>query len=186
MNQSGLFKKIIGALSLTSIVLFGAIYFVYNQIKTKNEKILNIEQDLLSKNTKHDYLISLQKLVESIDPEIKKVESSFIPKGGDVAFIEELELLARNSNLNVEIESLNLTSDPKNDSSPLATLKVKAKASGLWSDIYKFIYEMESLKYKIKINKFSIFNKQELTSIRDIKQNNEWQINFEISVLEYK
>ena len=186
MNQSGLFKKIIGALSLTSIILFGAIYFVYNQIKTKNENILNIEQDLSSKNTKHDYLISLQKLVESIDPEIKKVESSIVPKAGDVAFIEELELLARNSNLIIEIESLNLTSDPKNDSSPLATLKVKVKATGLWSDVYKFTYEMESLKYKIKINKFTLANKEELTSVRTTSQNKEWQANFEISVLEYK
>ena len=52
--------------------------------------------------------------------------------------------------------------------------------------MYKFTYEMESLKYKIKINKFTLANKEELTSVRTTSQNKEWQANFEISVLEYK
>ncbi len=186
MEQSGLFKKIIVILSLGSLLLFGVIYYVYSDIKTKNETILTVEQDLSSKNEKHEYLMSLQNVVESIDPEVQKIENSIVPKAGDVAFIEELEALGRSSGLVVEIDSLNLASDPKISSSTFTMLKVKVRASGAWSDVYEFASIMESLKYKIKVNKFTLSNKEELTAIRSQTTNKDWQGIFEISVLEYK
>ncbi len=173
-------------LSVASLTLFGAIYYVYSDIKSKNETILTVEQDLSSKNQKHDYLMSLQNLVESIDPEVQKVESMIIPKSGDVAFIEEIENLGRSSGLLVEIDSLNLTTDPKVSSSTLSVLKVKVRATGAWVDVYKFASQIESLKYRIKINKFTLSSKEELTAIRSQSSNKEWQGIFEISVLEYK
>lgn len=186
MEQSGLFKKIIAILSLATLILFGTIYYVYSDIKSKNETILTVEQDLSSKNEKHEYLMSLQNLVESIDPQVKKIESSIIPKSGDVAFIEELESLGRSEGLLVEIDSLNLAGDPKISSSTLSMLKVKFRATGAWAEVYKFVSIIESLKYRIKINKFTLSSKEELTATKNPNGNKEWQGIFEVSVLEYK
>lgn len=186
MEQTSLFKKILGILSLISIVLFVAIYYVYRDIRIKNETILTVEQDLSSNNTRHEYLTSLQKLFESIEPKINKVENTIIPSGGEVVFIEDLEALARGLNIDITIDSLNLASDPKVSSSTLSVLKVRAKYSGLWSDMYRFISELESIKHKIKINRITLSNQEELTATRSPNTHKKWQGVFEISVLEYK
>lgn len=186
MEQSGLFKKVIAFLSLATLFLFGAIYYVYSDIRSKNETILTVEQDLSSKNQKHEYLMSLQNLVDSIDPQVTKIESSIIPKSGDVAFIEELESLGRGEGLLVEIDSLNLVGDPKISSSTLAVLKVKFRATGDWAEVYKFASMIESLKYKIKINKFTLSSREELMATKNPDGSKDWQGVFEISVLEYK
>jgi organic radical activating enzyme len=186
MEQSGLFKKILVILSLVSLLLFVAIYYVYRDIRIKNETILTVEQDLFSKNTRHEYLTSLQKLFESIEPKINKVESTIVPSGGEVAFIEDLEALARGLNIDITIDSLNLATDPKIASSTLSTLRVRAKYSGAWSNMYRFISEIESLKNKIKINRITLSNQEELTATRSANTHKNWQGVFEISVLEYK
>lgn len=188
MNQSKLYKKIIVGLSIGASLLFSVIYFVYSDIREKNGKISLIEQELLSQNNKYDHSISMQKLVKSIEPDIRKINSSIIPKSGDVDFIEELESVAKGHNLSIKIDSLSLVSDTKIASSSVNTLKIKANAEGTWSNVYIFLSELESLPYKIKINRFTIVNSDDLAldGTRVVNQGNKWQVTFEISVLEYK
>lgn len=188
MNQGRPFKKIIVVLSMFSVLLFVAMYFVYAEIRSKNEKVSTVEQDLSQKNTRYDYLLSMQKLVKDSEADIKKIDDSVVAKSGDVAFIEQIESLAKNHNLNISIESLNLTSDPKLENTSIATFKIKASVDGLWSDIYMFTSEIESLPIKVKINKFSLKNKDEIPSDRTkaVGLGKSWRSSFEISVLEYK
>lgn len=188
MNQASFLKKVIAFLSLVSLALFGAIYFVYQEIKIKNEKVSSVEQDLSQKSTRYDYLLSTKKLIENIELDIKKIDNSVVGKSGDVAFIEDLELLAKSNGLKIEIESLNLENDSKNASSTITTLKVKAKTEGDWVGMYSFVSEIESLPIKIKINRFALITEGELTSsqAKPVDQNKNWQGSFEISVLKYK
>lgn len=188
MKQSGSFKKIIAILSLVSLSLFVAMYFVYVEIRAKNQKVSTVEQDLSQKNTRYEYLVSMQKLVKDIEGDIKKIDDSVVPKSGDVAFIENIESLARKNNLKIVIESLNLVSDPKAESSPVATLNIKANIEGLWSDMYLFVSEIESLPVKVKVSKISLKNKDEIPADKTKMAGlgKEWRGSFEISVLEYK
>ena len=189
MDQSKLLKKLIGILIVVLLMLFAAIYFVYGDIKSKNEKILQVEHSVNLKSTQYDYLISMQKFIENTKPEIEKINSSIVSSNGDVDFIENLEARARSHNLKIEIESLTLvSSDTKNSSSSISTLKIKAKADGLWSNVYTFISEIESLPYKIKINKFSLSSNANLINSLEntTDESKNWRANFEISVLKYK
>lgn len=187
MNQTKSFKKIIILLVLICISLFMVMYFVYVEIRSKNLNVSKVEQDLSQKNTRYDYLLSMQKLVKESEVDIKKIDNSIVPKSGDVAFIEKIESLAKNHDLSISIESLNLTSDIKNDSS-IATLRIKATVEGLWLNMYLFASELESLPIKIRINKFLLKNKDELptdkTKLGSLGK--VWRGSFEISVLEYK
>ncbi len=188
MSQSQPFKKIIILLSAVSLSLFIAMYFVYVEIRSKNEKVSSVEQDLSQKNTRYDYLVSMQKLVKDIEVDIKKIDESIVPKSGDVGFIEKIESLAKKNNLNIQIESLNLTSDPKAENSTVSTLKIKASVDGSWLNMYMFVSEIESLPIKIKVNRFSLKNKDEIPADRTKMAGlgKEWRGSFEISVLEYK
>ncbi len=186
MDQSRLFIKIIGVLALSSLSLFGVIYFVYIEIKEKNEKILTVDQDISTQNSKRDYLVLAQKLIEDIEPDIAKINNSIVNSNGDVAFIENLESIARSYNLSIQIESLTIENDPKNESNPVSTLKIKAKIDGSWANAYVFLSELESLPFKLKINKFNFISSGEVLSVDKTSSNIGWQALFEISVLKYK
>lgn len=188
MKQSKFYKEIIVGLTLTSLALFGLMFFVYAEIRSKNEKVSMIEQNLSQKNTRYDYLVSMQDLLKQSEENIKKIDSSIVQKTGDVSFIESLEKKARDYNLEVEIESLNLVHDSKNPNSTVATLNIKANVQGLWSNVYLFLSDIESMQYKIKINKFSLKNKDEIPVDRTktLGLGKNWQGSFELSVLEYK
>lgn len=187
MNQSKPYKKIIVALSIASLLLFAGMYFVYAEIRSKNQKVAEVERDLSQKNTRYDYLLSMQKLVKDSEVDIKKIDDSVIAKSGDVAFIEKIESLAKSYSLTIDIESLNIVVDPKSDSN-IATFKIKASVDGAWSNIYLFSSELESLPIKVKVNKFLLKNKDEIpadkTKIGNLGKN--WKGSLEISVLEYK
>lgn len=187
MGKSKLYKIIVG-LSIVGIVLLGMLYFVYSEIKSKNQKISIIEQELLSKKNKYDHLVSMQKLVKDIEPDVKKIEESIIPKSGDVDFIESIEALARSNDLSIQIETLNLVSDPKVASSTVSTLKIKAKTDGTWLNTYVFLSEIESSQIKLKINKLALTSSEDLVLSGTTlgTQGKKWQANFEISLLEYK
>ncbi len=187
MNQSRLFKIIV-FLSLSSLFLFGVMYFAYSDIRSKNERISTIEQELLFQNNQYDYLLSMRKLVENLEPKISKIDNSIISKNGDVNFIENLEKLARDHNLKIEIDSLTLASDPKEASSPVTTLKIRAKVEGSWKDSYLFISEIESISFKIKINKLSLVGTEQTLSSsgKPSALNNKWQTTLDINVLKYK
>jgi hypothetical protein len=188
MSQARSFKKIIALLTILSLVLFAAMYFVYMEIKSKNEKVSSVEQDLTQKNTRYDYLLSMQKLIKDSEVDIKKIDDSIVAKSADVAFIEKIESLAQSHDLDIQIESLNLSSDPKAENTSVSNFRIKANIEGLWGNIYLFISEMESLPIKVKINKFSLKNKDEIptdkTKLAGLGKN--WRGSFEISVLEYK
>jgi len=187
MNQSKLFK-IIGVLSATSVLLFVAIYFAYSDIRSKNERVFTMEQELLFQNSQYEYLLSMQKVVDGLGPEIYKIDNSIVPKNGDVDFIEDLEKLAKDRNLKIEIESLTLTADPKETSGQVTNLKVRAKVEGPWKDSYLFVSEMEAFPFKVKINKLSIIGTEEVVSGAGKSSilNSKWQTTFEINVLKYK
>jgi len=186
MDQSKLFIKIILLLIICTLSLFGVIYFVYFEIKEKNEKIMNVEQDISTQNSKHDYLVSAQKLIEDIEPDIAKIGDSIVSSNGDVAFIENLEFIARSYDLSIQIDSLTIEDDLKNESNPISTLKIKAKINGSWTNTYVFLSELESLPFKLKINKFNLISSGEVSNVDKTSSNIDWQALVEISVLKYK
>jgi hypothetical protein len=134
-------------------------------------------------------LISEQKKINDIDLEINLINNSIIPKEGEIEFIENLELIARENGLSMEINSLVFDDNLNLASSSTEILKIKAKTKGSWSGNYEFLARLESLPVKIKINKFGLTNTSSdiISGVsKNSLLNNIWQSTFEIDVLKYK
>lgn len=152
----------------------------------KNENVSSLEHDLTLKGSRQDYLISTQKLIDDLSVDLQSVDSSIIAVDADVSFIEDLELLAEDNGLEIDIESLVVEDSPTLAAANVATLKAKIKTSGKWSGTYSFLTELESLPFKVKVNKFSMTNISKDSGL-DVKKNGQqWQGGFEIVVLKYK
>ena len=128
-------------------------YFLFKDIRLRNEHISKLSQEVSSLSSKQDYLVSTQKMIGSINQDIIRIDNSIITKDGDVAFIENLELIAKSNGLTLNIDSLVFEDDTKLTGAGLTTLKIKAKTTGNWSNTYRFLSQIESLPFKIKVNR---------------------------------
>lgn len=175
------FKKTLSVLSLLALVIAVSYYFIYQDIRSKNERISKLQYDLSTQSTKQDYLISTEKAIQSLEVDLDKAQSSIVSKEAEIEFIEKIETLARSNGLAIEIESLVL----KNQDLPspdLTVLNVKAKTRGTWAGTYLFLAQLESLPYKLKIGRSSMIR----VGAGSQGSGATWDSNVEIGVLKYK
>lgn len=186
MNNVSNYKKIAILLTLCVLGLFAVSYLVYKELLIKNESNANLLQRILTESSREVYATSIQKQLEKLDPDIKKVESSIVPASDVVSFIEELENTARNNGLEIKNDSISEEADSKLSSTTVVFLKIKSITTGTWAGTYKFLSELESLPHKVRISSFSITNStfQSDASLPVTKKN--WDATFEIKVLKFK
>ncbi|MFA5888901.1 MAG: hypothetical protein WCW47_02675 [Candidatus Paceibacterota bacterium] len=189
MYSNKLLKIILAILSLLVVVVFLICYFVYEDIRHKNENYHTLLYNLSFRNDKQNYLTYAQKTIGSLSLDINRMDDSIISKKGEVEFIENLESVARGSGLSIEINSLILNNNSNLASSSIDILKIKAKTKGSWSASYTFLTRLELLPFKLRVNKFGLVSiDKEVTSteIRMAVSSGIWQSEFEIDVLKYK
>ena len=179
-------------LVITSLFVAGFCllsYIVFFDIKHKNERVSLLEHEMSFQSKKRDYMISMERMVQNADSDITLINNSIIPSDGDVRFIESLETMAHDNGLDITIDSLTFEDSRLLASSSVTALKVKAKTKGHWLGAYTFLSQIESLPFKVKIDKFALINAKDETDISANKTGapkSAWQSTFEIRVLKYK
>ncbi|KND46713.1 MAG: hypothetical protein AB201_02635 [Parcubacteria bacterium C7867-006] len=186
MSNSNSFKKIIALLSVIVLVLLCAQYFLYVEISTKNKKISEMVNSLDLQENRQDYLISMQNMLNSMSSNVEAINSSVVSSDADVQFIEYLESLAKENRVNLKIDNLSFEDSAILKDSNVTNFKIKANTSGPWSGTYAFISKLESMQYKVKINKFSAVSQTTDLGDQVTKSTGEWKSNFEMVVLKYK
>ncbi len=178
--------KTIVILFVFVVLLFSAHYFLFREIRSKNEKVSMLEHDISLQDKRQDYLISTQHLIQDLSSDLADVDNSIITSGQDVGFIENLESAAKSNGLNLTIDSLVVKEDQSFAAANVSELVIKANTSGPWSGTYSFITELESLPFKVRINKLSLTSSPGEVGADGKTSGRSWQSNFEIVVLKYK
>ncbi len=187
MNNKFL-KIILIGLGFLVFIVFISYYFLYQDLKSKNLHIFSLSSDLAFQVNREDYLISAQRTIKSMTADIDKIKNSIVAKDGDVNFIESLESLARQNGLSSTIDSLVISNDTALASSSVTFLKIKARTVGSWYGSYRFVSELESMPFKIEVDKLDISSPSfgEESGVKKSDVASGWQVDFEISVLKYK
>lgn len=184
--KNSFYIKIIATLSVIVAVFFAAQYFFYKEIKNKNEKISEQKQEIEFQDRSKSYLVSVQKMLESISSDIEDINRSIVPQGGEVAFIENIESLAKENGLEVNISSLVLNDNPALNPANVTEFRLSIRTSGSWSGTYTFLREIESLPVKIKIERFKLSSSLQEDALNSKKQVSVWGGDFSLVVLKYK
>jgi len=179
-------KKILVSLSFLIVVIFGSYYFIYTDIKSRNENTSTLSQEISLQSSKKDYLKSTQKMIESIQTDIDGINNSIVGKEDDIAFIESLEAIARSNGLTIDIDSLLFEEDPKLSPAGLTNFIVKAKITGSWSGTYLFLSQLESLPIRAKITRYDFVTSVGPETVETKTTSKVWRSAFEITVLKYK
>lgn len=180
MKEKESSKKILVLLFIIIVGLFVSFYFVYTNIKAKNEHIGKLNQEATYQLKRNQYLLALQKTLQNADSDIARINNSIIPSGGDIKFIEDLESTARGDGLSININSLVFEEPPSFASSNITLFKVRAETSGSWFSTYKFLAQVESMPLKVKVNSLG------LSATESSKGGSVWHNVFEINILKYK
>ena len=175
------FKTVSIILGLVVLGLFILHYLSILQLKNKNENITSLLNEITSQDRKQQYLFSTKKLIETDNTDISRINNSIIASDGDLKFIEDIESLAHQNDLLINIDSLSIDKVP--NSSTVVFLKVRAKVIGSWDSNYTFLAKLESLPLKVKIERIDLNNTR---SELDNKKISEWQDTIDIRVLKYK
>ena len=187
-------KKILslkGILCLTAlfvILLFGAIFALFQNIKNENENASKLQNSIDLSTKQNQYVTLLQRSLQNSNGDIVKVNNSILGSDGDVAFIEQLETVAKDNGLAVIINSLSVEDIPNVTSDNLISLKIRTSVQGSWMGMVTFLTKLESLPFVMRVEKFDLTNSSDnpigLSTPASSAQN--WQATIEIRVLQYK
>ncbi len=181
-------NKILILLSVIIVGLFISSYFIYTDIKRKNEHIGSLNQEAAYQLKRNQYLLTLQRTFQNTDSDIARVNSSIIPSDGDIKFIDDLESTARADGLSINIGSLVFEDNPSLTSSGITNFKIRAETSGSWSSTYKFLAQIEFMPLKVRVNSFGLSGSLQSPSSgsKSSKGGSLWHSVFEINILKYK
>ena len=181
-------KVILGLVTLSVVLLFGAIFVLFQNIKNESENASKLQNSIDLSTKQNQYVTSLQTSLQNSNGDIAKVNGSILRSDEDVTFIEQLENVAKNNGLNVVISSLSVEDIPNVTSSSLTSLKIRTSMQGSWIGMIVFLTRLESLPFVMRVEKFDLTNSSDnpigLTMQASSTQN--WQATIEIRVLQYK
>ncbi len=189
MNKTQSFKGIIIFLALVVILLFGAIYFLFQSIKGENENASNIQNSIDISTKQNQYTLSLQESIQNASGDIKKVNDSILSFDKDVNFIEQLENLARENGLSVSIDSLSVGDTPNVSSDNLTSLEIQASAQGSWAGMMVFLSKLESMPFAMRVERFDLANSSNNSpNLSGVKNSTPqyWRTTVGMRVLQYK
>lgn len=147
---------------ILAILFFGTLWFLgYSNFKKSIVVIKEGYQTIYENQRLKNNIDEIRSSYEKIKPDIDSVNGYFITKDEEVGFIENIESLAKENKLEVEITSINIEKDPELAKNNLEYLVVKVNTKGFFDGTYKFLSLVEMLPYHMFINKFSISKQDE-------------------------
>ncbi len=186
MKSFGSNKRTLLILAILTIALLVGHYFLFRDIRLKNENTSKLLDHISEESNKGNYILTSQKALQNIAPDLEVLKKTIVGSTGEVEFIEYVESLARANGLSIVIDNLQTENDQKLlASSSVTLLKVRARTNGSWTGTYKFISLVESLPYRVRVNSFSM-TAQGVTDATSGATKNGWESNLEIRVLKYK
>jgi|SRR3989344_1597178 len=186
MNSANSLKKILAVNALLILFFCIAYYILFSNIKSKNEEASRLKGEFSAQVKNQEQSVFAERMIQNADTEISSVSGSIIQSDGDVDFIENLEKEAKNNGLSITISSLVFEDDPLLEKNQLASLKITAKTKGSWLGNYRFLTYIESLPFKVKINKFVLAKNTSTDLGVGSAGPSLWESAFEIRVLKYK
>lgn len=148
---------------LTFFVLW---FWIYGKFSNSVDSIKEGYTSFYENQRLRDNISEIRSSYQKIKPDIDSVNGYFITNSEEVRFIENIESLAKENKLEVEISAINIDKNPDLAKNGLEYLVLKVNTKGSWEGIYKFLNSLEVLPYHISISKFSI------SKIEDDKKGN--------------
>ena len=157
-KETGPRQKMILISVLFAISIAGASYFLLiptiDKIKLTNKQIANLKIKIINDQEKEKNIDQLTEKLNTIQPQIEKLDNIFIKTGQELEFIIAIEKIAEQNNIIQTIDIQSSIVDKKNTAFKQTPLEINAK--GAVNSIYNYLSDMESMGYYYSIEEFSL------------------------------
>lgn len=156
-----------------SLVISGAFGLAWIQwtISERTERISEFNLKLAILESEQKSMLGLKKFLEETREDKNKISEAFLSGEKIVEFIEELEKLSREKNVEIKIQSA-LVSE-KREENPTFNFEL----AGNFENIFRVAALMENLPYQLEI--------EEITLTREEKDK-KWRGQFRVKILSYE
>lgn len=173
------------SIMIFSILFVGLLFLHFIIIKKiKDNVVLRQELEILKKED----IITLKRAIRNYETHSDVINNFILDKNKAFVFIEEIETLAKESNLNSSVQSvelLNVLTSGKTAPSPLSEkdkekrshgqLDMKIGVTGEWDDVSSFLIKLENIPKRI------IIKEVRFSSVFDGEtKNSKWTVLFNI------
>ncbi len=176
-TKSLMYITVVGAFLATSAA--GALFFLTSVL---NNSIGSIEEELLSRKQQEEIAQNGKRLLEVIKVEREKLNSYLVAKDGAVSFIEQIEALARHTNVDLSVEGVGAL--PLSDSKTFEYLTLQADGEGSFRNVYWLLSLIEQLPHSVTINSLSLGRRTTAEPQKTLEDS--WEITFNLSARKLK
>jgi Tfp pilus assembly protein PilO len=154
------------------ILLTGSIFWYIKIID--GAQIIQDNKKAHSQELKDSQMISeIKNRQQQAEEIIKYLDSLYVSEDNAVAFIEYIESLANDSEVDLNIQNFKIDETEDVDYNKM---NMNINARGSWSQINRFVIMMENLNYSVHIDEFSLKVNQEESRVV-------WESEFKLSSL---
>lgn len=181
MKLSNINKKIVLSIVLVIAVnafAFACLWLINMKVRQMNGKISTAKSEISLKEKESNEAKILKASLLDFSPLEEKLNDVFIEQKDVLSFIEEIEVLAKESGVDMEFRSVDIS---KNDTGEKPVFQFKALGS--FSDIFYYLTLLENIKYQIVFDNISLQEK----GVVGIGDNSRviWEANFSLRLLSY-
>lgn len=170
------YKKTI-ILSLLCLVVLGGYIFLLDLLRSNNMRISAILSEIGSEDEKEAALRLAGKNLYETQKERDILESLFVPQDGVVVYIETIEEIAKESGVNVEIETLELE---KATTDILENISLRLVATGSYASVRKFLSSIQEMPVA------SEWWRTSLSTSPEMPASGGWSLSLESRTLKFK
>lgn len=150
-------NKIILSFLFNSLVIFLIIFFVIMPrvrfIKEKGDEILEKRRFLEEQYIKAKNFRETNEDMNLVDEDIDKLDEVFVDYNEDLEFVETLERVADENNVEQEIS---LDSKKEGEESEFEKIRLEISAEGSFFNVLNYLVSLETLDYYINISSLDI------------------------------
>jgi len=182
-------KKIIIALLVLNLVVFGACFYLFANIKKTDkivsDRLIQIESGI----KKEESLRSIKNLMNDTKEERERIADFFVQPNGAVDFIEMIDSLGGIAGVKLEVESVGVEALKSETDADSESFRLSLKTKGSWDNTIHLLSLLESLPYQISFESArfqKISGESSPDNGKKIAVSSYWNGNFSFSALKLK
>lgn len=140
-------KNTITLFIILIVVVIINIGFYFLTMSQYGQMQSNITQSRMAQQENSE-LTKLGSEIKTIREDLKRLSTRIIASDGDVAFIENIEKLARSQGASISVDDVKYEDMPGQEN--IQYLKVVAVVEGDWKNVYSALKLIETMPYKLE------------------------------------
>jgi negative regulator of replication initiation len=138
--------------TLYFILALGVYVSFYLYINNKSEKIGENLSEIEVLKEQHKQMENLSQTIKATEVGRAKLSSFFVDSDMIIEFLESVEDIAGNTNVDIDVSSIN---EVETDVESVKELVLNINFEGEWSNVHHFLFLVENMPLKIVVSRLS-------------------------------